>query len=63
MFVFRKILRALFSWNTRFKIRPFALLPTNNTNSKNNSIDEGNTNIMNFGEKLKTLCQIYKETV
>ena len=30
MFVFRKIWCALFSWNTRFEIRPFlALLPTN----------------------------------
>ena len=29
MFVFQKIWRALFSWNTRFEIRPFALLPTN----------------------------------
>ena len=29
MFVFRKIWRALFSWNTRFEIRPFALSPTN----------------------------------
>ena len=29
MFVFRKIWRALFSWNTCFEIRPFALLPTN----------------------------------
>ena len=28
MFFFRKIWRALFSWNTRFKIRPLALLPT-----------------------------------
>ena len=29
MFVFRKIIWcALFSWNTRFEIRPFALLPT-----------------------------------
>ena len=28
MFVFRKIWRALFSRNTRFEIRPFALLPT-----------------------------------
>ena len=28
MFVFRKIWRALFSWNTHFEIRPFALLPT-----------------------------------
>ena len=28
MFVFRKIWRALFSWNTRFEIRPFALLLT-----------------------------------
>ena len=28
MFVVRKIWRALFSWNTRFEIRPFALLPT-----------------------------------
>ena len=29
MFIFRKIWRALFSWNTRFEIRPFALLQTN----------------------------------
>ena len=29
MFVFWKIWRALFSWNTRFEIRLFALLPTN----------------------------------
>ena len=28
MFVFRKIWRALFSWNTHFEIRPIALLPT-----------------------------------
>ena len=28
MFVFRKIWLALFSFNTRFEIRPFALLPT-----------------------------------
>ena len=28
MFVFRKIWRALFSWNTRFEICPFTLLPT-----------------------------------
>ena len=28
MFVFRKVWRALFSWNTHFGIRPFALLPT-----------------------------------
>ena len=28
MFVFRKIWRALFSCNTRFEIRPFAILPT-----------------------------------
>ena len=28
MFVFRKIWRAWFSSNTRFEIRPFALLPT-----------------------------------
>ena len=27
MFVFRKIWRDLFSWNTRFEIRSFALLP------------------------------------
>ena len=27
MFVFQKIWRALFSWNTRFEIRPVALLP------------------------------------
>ena len=26
---FRKIWRAFFFWNTRFEIRPFALLPTN----------------------------------
>ena len=29
MLVFRKIWRALFIWNTRSEIRPFALLPTN----------------------------------
>ena len=29
MFVFQEIWRALFSWNTRFEIRPFALLRTN----------------------------------
>ena len=29
MFVFQKICRALFSCNTRYDIRPFALLPTN----------------------------------
>ena len=28
MFVFRKIWRTLFSWNTRSEIRPFTLLPT-----------------------------------
>ena len=28
MFVFRKIWRDLFSWNTRFEIRQFAILPT-----------------------------------
>ena len=28
MIVFRKIWRALFFWNTRFDIHPFALLPT-----------------------------------
>ena len=28
MFVFRKMWRALFSWNTRFEIHPFLLLPT-----------------------------------
>ena len=27
LFLFRKIWRALFSWNNRFEIRPFALLP------------------------------------
>ena len=29
MFVFRKIWRALFSWNTHLEIHPFALLPKN----------------------------------
>ena len=29
MFVFRKLWRAFFSWNTRFEIRTFTLLPTN----------------------------------
>ena len=29
MFVFRKIWRALFSWNTRFEIHPSALVPKN----------------------------------
>ena len=31
MFVFREIWRALFSWNTRFENRSFALLPTSCT--------------------------------
>ena len=34
MFVFRKISRALFSWNTRFEFLPFALLPTTRSNWK-----------------------------
>ena len=29
MFVFRKIWRALFLWDTRFEIHPFVLFPTN----------------------------------
>ena len=29
MFVFRKIWRALLSWNTRFEVYPFTLFPTN----------------------------------
>ena len=33
MFVFRKIWRTLFSWNSRFEIQPFALLPTKYENS------------------------------
>ena len=28
MFVFQKIWHVLFFWNTRFEIRPFALLPS-----------------------------------
>ena len=35
MFVFRKIWHALFSLNTRFEIRPFALLPSNYLSSIN----------------------------
>ena len=35
MFIFRKIWRALFSWNTRFEIRPFALLPMKSQYLKN----------------------------
>ena len=35
MFVFRKIWRALFSWNTRFEVRPFALFSTFYNLSKN----------------------------
>ena len=38
MFIFRKIWRALFSWNNRFGIRPFALLPTQQFNSAVNNI-------------------------
>ena len=34
MFVFRKIWRAMFSCNTHFETRPFALLPTNYGNTK-----------------------------
>ena len=33
MFVFRKIWHALFFWNTRVEIRPFAFLPTNELNA------------------------------
>ena len=43
MFVFRKIWRALFSWNIRFEIRPFALLPTLCDLSFLDSFREGNT--------------------
>ena len=35
MFVFRKIWRALFSWNTHFVIRPFVLLATKWTSANN----------------------------
>ena len=40
MFVFRKIWRASFSWNTRSEIRPFALLPTNSRLKSQNVIKE-----------------------
>ena len=36
MFVFVKIWHALFSWNTRFEIRAFALLPTEFANKNLN---------------------------
>ena len=38
MFVFRKIWHALFSGNTRFEIRPFALLPAISFHQKLESI-------------------------
>ena len=40
MFVFRKIWRALFSWNIRFEIRLFALLPTNSRMNQVKFVDE-----------------------
>ena len=38
MLVFRKIWRDLFSGNTRFEIRPFALIPTNSLNENTASL-------------------------
>ena len=34
MFIFQQIWCALFSWNTRFEIHPFALFPTNPSSNK-----------------------------
>ena len=51
MFVFRKIWQALSSWNTRFEIRPFALLPTK-CFSYDESIgrNDGSTTYINFSQ-------------
>ena len=38
---FQKIWRALFSWNTRFEIHLFALLPTNDLSYFNVCITQG----------------------
>ena len=51
MFVFHKIGRALFSWNTRFEIRPFGLSPTNWANIA--------TSGLSF-PKLYTYCENFK---
>ena len=42
--IFRKIWQALFSWNTRFQIRSFALLPMNS----NLILDYGNITEIRF---------------
>ena len=49
MFVFRKIWHALFSWNTRFEIRPFASLPT--SLQKDHTLYEKNGNL---GQSIQT---------
>ena len=47
MFVFPKIWHALFSWNTRFEIHPFALLPSNwQKRSHDNSRNLRNTRVL-----------------
>ena len=43
MFVFSKVLWALFPWNTGFEIHPFALLPTNCSNDRSNGISQGSS--------------------
>ena len=40
MLIFRKIWHALFFGNTRFEIRPFALLPTNSLSGHTASLLE-----------------------
>ena len=55
LFDFRKIWRALFPWNIRFKIRPFALLPTNS--HKFTIAIAIKTNIGNYNNNSNFQCQ------
>ena len=64
MFVFRKIWRALFSWNTRFEICPFALLPTTwqdelkNTQYKKDKYNHYEKKILSFSLEVNTSLYI-----
>ena len=65
MFVFRKIWPALFSQNTRFEIRPFALLPANSSTRAFQSIHAlhkqqfcwSNTYCYLFRVAIETICE------
>ena len=59
MFVFWKIGRVLFSWNARFKIRPFTLLPTNYTGSFTGMEIAGATKVFSSSEEKHGLHHTY----